>query len=136
MAVRTAYRPVPDAGPMERALRALVALMLVVAVLASALIAGYEYGIRQAPSSTDVRQEQNAAIHNAVRTAVAAREHKDFVLHQRIMSWALARQRRRLDARFQQRLLDQQRTDAEAAARAYRRGQKAGSAKATEKPKP
>lgn len=133
MAVRTAYRPVPDAGPIERALRAVVALMLVVAVLAAALIAGYEYGIRQAPSHREVARDQSAAIHSAVQTAVKARERRDYALHLKIMGWALAKQRRRLNAQFQQRLISQQQADGEAAARAFRRGQKAGAARAAAK---
>ena len=135
MAVRTAYRPVQHvpAHPIERALRALVALMLVVAVLATALIAGYEYGLRQGPSAADFKQDQRVAVQHAVQRAVRARERRDYTLHLKIMNWALARQRRRLNASFEHRLLDQHVADAQAAARAFKRGHKAGVAKGFEK---
>jgi len=126
MAVHTEHRPLPAMGPIERAFRALVAIVVVLAFATAAAIGGFEYGRRSRPSDADIATQRSAAIHAAVVRAVAAKGKADHVARRRIEARALRRQRTRLLRQMEQRVLQTQIADAQQAALAFRRGRAAG----------
>jgi uncharacterized membrane protein len=131
MAVHTEYRPMPAIGPIERALRALIVIVVCVAFATAAAIGGFEYGRRSRPSDADIAAQRSTAIHAAVQRAVAAKGSADHRKRLRIERRALAAQRSRLLALTEQRVNAAHIADAQQTARAFRRGRataKAGKA--------
>lgn len=113
-------------GPIERAFRALVVLIVILAFATAAAIGGFEYGRRSRPSDADITAQRGAAVHAAVTRAVAAKGAADHAKRLRIEARALRRQHARDVALMNRRILQTQMADAQDAARAFRRGRATG----------
>lgn len=115
----------PAIGPIERALRALIVIVVCIAFATAAAIGGFEYGRRSRPSDADIAAQRSTAIRGAVQRAVAAKGAADHAKRLRIERRALAAQRGRLTALMEQRVTAAHVADAQQAARAFRRGRAA-----------
>ena len=85
MAVHTEYRPAIGMGPIERALRALIVIVVCIAFATAAAFGGFEYGRRSRPSDPDIAAQRADAVHAAVTRAVAAKGRSDHVKRLRII---------------------------------------------------
>lgn len=132
MAVRSDYRPVPELGLFARAGRAFAYVLLVITCTVIAALGGYQVGVRSAPSTGAVAAERDNAVRTAVDKAVAAQAAEDRRLRRTALARAMRWQRSKLGLEFQRRLDAQRLTDAEQAARAFRRGRAAGRATAVQ----
>ncbi|MCW2968138.1 MAG: hypothetical protein JWM71_1910 [Solirubrobacteraceae bacterium] len=114
------------AGTAARGARALAYGLVVVALTATAGMAGYELGARSRPSDADIAAGRSGAVQHAVQQAVAAKAASDRALRRRYFSRAIRFEHTRDLATIEQRLIDQQVADGRQTALAYRRGKAAG----------
>jgi len=133
VAVRAQYRPLPEPRAIARLARGFVYVLLVVAFTATAAYGGYVIGSRHGPSEGAVAADQSAAVKAAVTKAVATQKREDRAKRRDALRQFGDFQRERFAAELQQKLTEQHQVDAEAAARAYVRGKKAGAVVATQK---
>jgi len=133
VAVRTAYRPVPDVRLAPRVARGFAYLLVVVTFTATAAYGGYTIGHRSRPDNTTIRTDQSAAVSAAVHRAVRHQVALDRTKRRDALRAFADFQRARFAAELQRKLDAQHITDGEAAARAYTRGKRAGVVTATAK---
>ena len=134
VAARSDYRPLPDLPQLSfagRVARAFAYVLLVVTCTVVAALGGYQVGVRTVPSEGVTAGERDATTRQAVQAAVAKQAAEDRQLRRAALAKAMRWQRAKLEAEFAVRLDEQRLTDAQAAARAYRRGKREGKVAAT-----
>jgi hypothetical protein len=133
VAVRTAYRPVPQVRLFPRLARGFVYVLVVVAFTVTAAYGGYTIGHRSRPDDAAIRTDESAAVSTAVHKAVRHQAAIDRAKRRDALRAFADFQRTRFASELQRKLDEQHIVDAQAAARAYSRGRKAGVITATEK---
>lgn len=126
MAVRTAYRPVPEPRLRGALARASAYVLLVVTCTAVAALGGYQVGLRTDTTATTSAAQRAAAQRAAVRRAVATQVATDRRLRRRALAQAMSWQRAKFEEELSARISEVRTAEAANAARAYRRGRAAG----------
>lgn len=134
MAARSDYRTVPDLpdmGTAGRFARAFAYVLLVLTCTVVAALGGYQIGVRSMPAAEISAADRDSSVREAVSAAVAEQAARDRALRRAALAKAMRWQRAKLEAEFTTRLDAERLSNAEQAARAYRRGKQAGKVAAT-----
>jgi hypothetical protein len=128
VAVRSDYRPVPEMSFPARVARAFAYVLLVITCTVIAALGGYQVGARSSPSEQASAAQREAAVRQAVSSAVAKQQAADRRLRRRALQNLAAFQRAKFDTELSARVAEVRLAEAANAARAFRRGKAVGKA--------
>jgi hypothetical protein len=126
VAVRSDYRPVPEMSFPARVARAFAYVLLVITCTVIAALGGYQVGARSSPSEQASVADREAAVRQAVSSAVAKQKAVDRRVRREALRNLAAFQRARFETQQAARIAEVRLAEAANAARAYRRGKAAG----------